>query len=126
MHTRHLSLSFGASAVVSKSNKDDPGSTETFQDIAAFFQFDTELVVHSDMDTIVADSMTLPSSVVSYLRHTNENIKASYNSLTRHGGLVNLARLETEVTEHKAELQKLAEAQQHSLVSRSSVPFLPQ
>ncbi|KAL3179921.1 hypothetical protein MRX96_009118 [Rhipicephalus microplus] len=70
------SLSFGVLAV-SKSNKDDPGSTETFQDIAASFQIDTELVVHSDVDTVVADSVTLPSSVGPYLRHTNENIKAS-------------------------------------------------
>ncbi|KAL3214883.1 hypothetical protein MRX96_006974 [Rhipicephalus microplus] len=116
------SLSFGVLAV-SKSNEDNPGGTETFQDIAAFFQIDTELVVHSDVDTIVPDSVTLPSSVRPYLRHTNENIKASYNSLTRHGRPVNLARTETEVTEHKAELQKVAEAQQRSLLS---VPFIPQ
>ncbi|KAH8025851.1 hypothetical protein HPB51_012883 [Rhipicephalus microplus] len=124
------SLSFGVFAV-SKSNKDDPGSTKTFQDIAAFFfQNDTELVVHSDVDTIVADSVTLPSSAGPYLRHTPENIKASYNSLTRHGRPVNLARTETEVTKHKAaeaqQHSKIAEAQQHSLVSRSSVPFFPQ
>ncbi|KAL3173910.1 hypothetical protein MRX96_001130 [Rhipicephalus microplus] len=115
------SLSFGVLAV-SKSNKDDLGSTETFQDIATFFQIDTILVVHSDVDTIVADSLTLPSSVGPYLRHTNENIKASYNSLTPHGRPVNLARMETEVTEHKAELQKVAEVQQRSLLS---VPFIP-
>ncbi|KAL3174962.1 hypothetical protein MRX96_010985 [Rhipicephalus microplus] len=118
-------LSFGALAV-SKSNKDDPGSTKNFQDIAALFQIDRELVVPSDIDTIVADSVTLPSSLGPYLRHTNESIKASYNSLTRHGRPVNLACTETEVTEHKAELQKLAGVQQQSSVSRSSVPFLPQ
>ncbi|XP_049276356.1 uncharacterized protein LOC119375396 [Rhipicephalus sanguineus] len=124
------SLSFGVLAV-SKSNKDDPGSTETFQDIAAFFQIDTELVVHSDVDTIVADSVTLPSNVGPYLRHSNENIKASYNSLTRHGRPVNLARTESEVTEHKAELQKIAQAQINAskeVASRTlrSVPFFPQ
>lgn len=124
------SLSFGVLAV-SKSNKDDPGSTETFQDIAAFFQIDTELVVHSDVDTIVADSVTLPSNVGPYLRHSNENIKASYNSLTRHGRPVNLARTESEVTEHKAELQKIAQAQINAskeALSRTqrSVPFFPQ
>ncbi|KAL1415819.1 hypothetical protein MTO96_028762 [Rhipicephalus appendiculatus] len=124
------SLSFGVLAV-SKSNKDDPGSTETFQDIAAFFQIDTELVLHSDVDTIVADSVTLPSNVGPYLRHSNENIKASYNSLTRHGRPVNLARTETEVTEHKAELQKIAQEQMNAsreAAARSlrSVPFFPQ
>ncbi|KAH8033055.1 hypothetical protein HPB51_006013 [Rhipicephalus microplus] len=61
-------------------------------------------------DPIVADSVTLPSRVGPYLRHTNESIKASYNSLTRHGRPVNLTPTETEVTDHKAEHLKIVEA----------------
>ncbi|XP_075741708.1 uncharacterized protein LOC142792037 [Rhipicephalus microplus] len=41
---------------VSKANKDDPGSSDKFQDVTALFQVDTELVIHSSMDTIAPDS----------------------------------------------------------------------
>ncbi|XP_040070191.3 uncharacterized protein LOC120843050 [Ixodes scapularis] len=45
------SVGFGILAV-SKKSIDSPGSNDKFQDVSAFFQVDTELVLHSSNDTI--------------------------------------------------------------------------
>ncbi|CAN7990141.1 unnamed protein product, partial [Ixodes hexagonus] len=51
LHAAQPSVGFGIMAV-SKKNLDTPGSGDKFQEVAAFFQVDTEIVLHTDVDTI--------------------------------------------------------------------------
>ncbi|XP_037557557.1 uncharacterized protein LOC119434483 [Dermacentor silvarum] len=129
------SLAFGIMAV-SKSNKDDPGSTDKFQDVTAFFQVDTELVVHSSLDTIAADTVMLPSSAGPYLRHTHYKIKLPYNSLSRHGRPAHLANTEEDIKNYMLEVEKIAAEQRGDpredlqppvrTLRSVSVPFAPE
>lgn len=98
------SVGFGIMAV-SKSNKDDPGSTDRFQDVAAFFQVDTELVVHTDVDTIAPSKIMLSSKAGPYLRHTKREIKLSTNSLSRHGRPVHLNNTAAEIVAYDAAIE---------------------
>lgn len=119
------SVGFGIMAV-SKANKDDPGSTDKFQDVTAFFQVDTELVVHSSMDTISPKNMMLPASAGPYLRHTHEKIKLPFNSLSRHGRQAHLRSTEEDIKNYKAEVARLANEQQTRQPRMATVPFAPQ
>ncbi|CAN8000993.1 unnamed protein product [Ixodes hexagonus] len=51
LHGAQPSVGFGIMAV-SKKNLDTPGSSDKFQEVAAFFQVGTEIVLHTDIDTI--------------------------------------------------------------------------
>ncbi|XP_075742053.1 uncharacterized protein LOC142794741 [Rhipicephalus microplus] len=121
------SVGFGILAV-SKSNKDDPGSSDKFQDVAAFFQVDTELVIHSSMDTIAPDSVMLPTSEGPYLRHTRAHIKLPPNSLSRNGRLAHLRNTQEDVKAYEMEIARLSEEQNARMHSKRSitVPFAPE
>ncbi|CAN7939963.1 unnamed protein product, partial [Ixodes hexagonus] len=51
LHAAQPSVGSGIMAV-SKKNLDTPGSGDKFQEVAAFFHVDTEIVLHTDIDTI--------------------------------------------------------------------------
>lgn len=95
------SVCFGIMAV-SKSNKDDPGSTDKFQDVAAFFQVDTELVIHTDVDTVAPHKVMLSSQNGPYLEHTHQTIKLPYNSLSRYVWPAHLAATEADMQAYNA------------------------
>lgn len=121
------SVGFGIMAV-SKANKDDPGSSDKFQDVTAFFQVDTELVIHSCMDTIAPDCVMLPASEGPYLRHTRAKIKLPPNSLSREGRQAQLINTQEDIRAYEAEITKLSEEQNAARHSKRSitVPFAPE
>lgn len=122
-HDIQPSLSFGIMAV-SKSNKDDPGSTDKFQDVAAFFQVDTELVVHTDVDTVAPSKVMLPSRAGPYLRHTHRSIKLPENSLSRNARPAHLTNTTAEIALYEAAWEAAKAA--HQPMTKRSVPFRPE
>nr|XP_050033268.1 uncharacterized protein LOC126529840 [Dermacentor andersoni] len=118
------SLGFGIMAV-SKSNKDDLGSTDKFQDVTAFFQVDTELVVHSNIDTIASNKVMLPSSAGPYLRHTRKHIKTNPSGLSRHGRPAHLTNTAEDIANYEAEIVRLAAEQRGEPVANHAPNLRP-
>lgn len=84
---------------------------------------DTELVVHTDVDTIAPGKIMLSSKTGGpYLRHTHRTIKLPSNSLSRHGRPVHLANTEADIKIYDDAL----EAAKAATVSKRSVPFSPE
>lgn len=80
---------------------------------------DTELVVHTDVDTIAPGKIMLSSKTGPYLRHMHRTIKLPSNSLSRHGRPVHLANTE-------ADIKIYDDALEAATVSKRSVPFSPE
>ncbi|XP_002411665.5 uncharacterized protein LOC8036025 [Ixodes scapularis] len=83
LHAAQPSVGFGIMAV-SKKNLDQPGSGDKFQEVAAFFQVDTEIVLHTDIDTINPMDTCYPAQE-QHFEKTTFGMYVPYNRQTHLG-----------------------------------------